>query len=259
MKKLLIIALALSFNALAFGQTKEVTTITVDKKDGQGQISKNVMVVSGEEGDKILSELKEDPNVVSINVDRSISSSSHKTTKCNGDNKEIEVHVNSLGGGSNKQIKVIKIIDGKQEVIEWDGNGEIPENIQEILDGEDIDIMVLDDDNLSLPKKGREVRVFEIEKEKAYYTSSNKNNARLGVHTEETIDGVMIESFTSGSAAEKAGLRRGDIITKIDKKHIATIPGLIKALSPYNPGDKIKVKYMRDGKEKKAKVKLTAQ
>ncbi len=70
-------------------------------------------------------------------------------------------------------------------------------------------------------------------------------------------EGVVITDIVDGSAAAKAGLRRGDTILKINDKYIFTSDGLLKALSPFNPGESIKVRYIRDGNEKSAKATLT--
>lgn len=60
----------------------------------------------------------------------------------------------------------------------------------------------------------------------------------------------------SGSPADKAGLKEGDIITEINKEKIDETHGLIRLLQQYMPGDEITVKYLRDGKEHSAKITL---
>lgn len=167
------------------------------------------------------------------------------------DNEDIQVYVDSKGNGQEKKIKIVSRKNGEEEVIEWDGKGEQPEALKKLLENKDIDFMMLDGDNLQL-MNGNTSNVYQ------YSFDNNNNNAVLGVYTEDTVDGVSITSFTDSSAAEKAGLRRGDIITKINDTHIATMQGLVNALSPFNPGEKVSVKYIRNGKEKKAKVKLRA-
>ena len=61
-----------------------------------------------------------------------------------------------------------------------------------------------------------------------------------------------------GSPADKAGLKSGDIITKINDDAITEKSSLISLLSKYKPGDNVKVTYVRDGKEKSATVTLSA-
>lgn len=85
----------------------------------------------------------------------------------------------------------------------------------------------------------------------------NPNKALLGVSTEKTDEGVRITNVSDESAADKAGLKEGDIITKIDDTKISTPEDLVKAIGQHKPGDKITVTYKRDKKEQKATATLT--
>ncbi|MFH8515904.1 S1C family serine protease [Streptomyces gelaticus] len=68
--------------------------------------------------------------------------------------------------------------------------------------------------------------------------------------------GVALVSVTKGGAADKAGLRPGDIITGIDDQPVATITSLSEALASDKPGQKVTVTYLRNGAEKTVKVTL---
>ena len=57
------------------------------------------------------------------------------------------------------------------------------------------------------------------------------------------------EAVVSGSAAEKAGLKRGDIILEVDGKEISEGNTLSEILLSYSPGDIITLKIIRNGKE----------
>lgn len=63
-------------------------------------------------------------------------------------------------------------------------------------------------------------------------------------------------AITAGSPAAKAGIRSGDIITKLDGTKIDAGHPLLSAISAYQPGDKVTVTYMRDGKEVSVSVTL---
>src|SRR5436305_541810 len=66
----------------------------------------------------------------------------------------------------------------------------------------------------------------------------------LGILTEKATDGVKITSVVTGSAAEKAGLQKEDIITRIDDKKITSPEGLMDIVKSYKPGDNIKIDYL---------------
>jgi serine protease Do len=52
-----------------------------------------------------------------------------------------------------------------------------------------------------------------------------------------------------GSAADKAGLREGDIILEVDGQKITPQNSLAKVIQTHNPGDKIVLKILREKKE----------
>jgi len=87
--------------------------------------------------------------------------------------------------------------------------------------------------------------------------SADENRAMLGVVTEKTDGGVKISDVTKESAAEKAGLKEGDVITKIGDKKIETSDDLSKEIKSHKPGEKVSVTYLRDKKENKATAELT--
>ncbi|WP_128377447.1 S1C family serine protease [Streptomyces cavernae] len=64
------------------------------------------------------------------------------------------------------------------------------------------------------------------------------------------------ESVTPGGPADKAGLKAGDVITKLDKRVIDSGPTLIGEIWTHQPGDKVKLTYTRDGETRTAEVTL---
>lgn len=87
--------------------------------------------------------------------------------------------------------------------------------------------------------------------------SEDENRAMLGVTTEANDKGAEIESVVKESAAEKAGLQKGDVITKIDDKKIENTDDVTEAVRKHKPGDKVSITYLRDGKEQKTTSELT--
>jgi serine protease Do len=89
--------------------------------------------------------------------------------------------------------------------------------------------------------------------------TTNSNKAFLGVGTEkeEEGEGVSITSVTDESAAEKAGLKEGDVITKINDTKISSPAELTKTIGKFNPDEKITITYKRDKRELKTTATLT--
>jgi serine protease Do len=82
------------------------------------------------------------------------------------------------------------------------------------------------------------------------------NKALLGVVTEKTDGGLKVTEVNSESAAQKAGLREGDIITKVGDATIEDSEDLVEAIGRYKPNDKVDITYKRANKENKASATL---
>ena len=61
--------------------------------------------------------------------------------------------------------------------------------------------------------------------------------------------GVTVAAVYKGTAAAEAGLKTGDIITKVDNKTITSAANVTEAVRSHKVGDKINITYKRDGKE----------
>ncbi|GAC1426489.1 MAG: trypsin-like peptidase domain-containing protein [Chitinophagaceae bacterium] len=69
-------------------------------------------------------------------------------------------------------------------------------------------------------------------------------------------EGVYVTAVTNDGGAKAAGIKNGDFITKINGTPINSGADLVGQIAIYRPGDKIKVSYMRDGKENTTDVLL---
>jgi serine protease Do len=78
----------------------------------------------------------------------------------------------------------------------------------------------------------------------------------LGVMTEGSTDGAKIEEVTKNSAAEKAGLKEGDVITKVNDKKVYDHEELSNIIRKMKPDDKVTITYKRNGKESTATATL---
>ena len=86
--------------------------------------------------------------------------------------------------------------------------------------------------------------------------NEDENRAMLGVVTEGNEKGAVIQSVTKESAAEKAGLKKGDVLTKIGDKKIETTDDVTDAVRSKKPGEKVSITYLRDNKEMKSTAEL---
>ena len=71
--------------------------------------------------------------------------------------------------------------------------------------------------------------------------------------------GVVVNSVESGSDAEAAGLKRNDIIIKVDDTSVKGSAHLKYLLYKHNIGDSVKLTIVRNGNEKELTLKLTHQ
>jgi serine protease Do len=82
-------------------------------------------------------------------------------------------------------------------------------------------------------------------------TSTIQQYYNLSVNT-----GALITSVTSDSPADEAGLRAGDVITKMDDEDISTTEELISAIGSHQIGDQVEIVYYRGNVQKVANATL---
>ena len=68
--------------------------------------------------------------------------------------------------------------------------------------------------------------------------------------------GVLIQEVVQNGAAEKAGIKAGDVLLMVDDREIMTANQLQEIVARKHPGDVVKVKLFRDGKEIEKSVTL---
>ncbi|MFF4890206.1 trypsin-like peptidase domain-containing protein [Micromonospora chersina] len=79
----------------------------------------------------------------------------------------------------------------------------------------------------------------------------------LGVSVAGAEDGgALVSDVVAGSAAEKAGLQRGDVITKFGDKMINDSNDLVGAVQAGKVGDRVEVQFKRNGSTQTATVTL---
>ncbi len=66
----------------------------------------------------------------------------------------------------------------------------------------------------------------------------------------DIVQGVYIQEVITNQAADEAGMNIGDVVIGIDDKKVASVAELQEQVALNRPGDRIKVRYIRDGKVK---------
>lgn len=95
------------------------------------------------------------------------------------------------------------------------------------------------------------IKVADISELNSYYKK------QLGIST-SLKKGLYVASVTSGSAAAKAGIKKGDVITAADGKTVSDVATLHSILYSHNVGDKVKITVTRNGKSQTFTVTLEA-
>ena len=170
-------------------------------------------------------------------------------------------------------------------VIKKNVNGQITEEVKEVEIGDGVDISevliqmgLLDEFGQMQP--GQE---FEINIQKKSLSEKNqgqdwtmypplspqsrpfgemKKTAYLGVilndYTENTgkknIEGAVITEVIDGSPAAQAELQVGDVVVAVNDSECKNTQALIEAIHSKNPGDKVKIAFLRDGKKKSSSI-----
>jgi len=93
---------------------------------------------------------------------------------------------------------------------------------------------------------------------RAYGYSYGGAKPRLGIKAQDTEDGKGVKVLEVGdeSAAEKAGIKEGDIITRFDGKEVNSATELVELAHASKDKSSIKVSLIRDGKAQELEVRI---
>ncbi len=173
-----------------------------------------------------------------------------------GDKDKKEVHQIIITTKGDKKEKIVVEIDGDKVNINGkpleeykDKDGDIKVNMHKLKDLGSLSY-------LRTPRAGV-WNMNEDGKDGFTFFSGDEKRAMLGVTTGKDADGAKIQEITKESAAEKAGLKENDIITKLGDAKIEGPDDLSEAIKKLKPGDKVTVTYLRDKKEQTATAELT--
>ena len=90
-----------------------------------------------------------------------------------------------------------------------------------------------------------------------YYSAddlSEEQMKQLGIPT--NVEGVYVTSVATDGGAAAAGIKKGDVITKVNGAGVVSGIQMSAQIAGFRPGDKVPVTYVRGGKEYTATVTL---
>ncbi|MEU6401706.1 trypsin-like peptidase domain-containing protein [Streptomyces sp. NPDC046985] len=93
----------------------------------------------------------------------------------------------------------------------------------------------------------------------------DSGRAALGITGRTVVDadyqpeGVAVAQVSPGGPADRAGIRSGDVVTRLGGTDLTTVTSLSEALAVARPGQRTKVTYTRDGREHTVEVTLGEQ
>jgi serine protease Do len=173
------------------------------------------------------------------------------------DGKVIGIHSNiSMDVSENRHVPIGVFHD------EWDRlkKGDVWGNSKRLL-SDPKDLTPKEEmPKLERPKTQRkEPKEPSVPDDKDKPADAPKGGAWLGVQLADADDGVTVGKVADNSPAAKAGLKTGDVITKLGGKGVGSTGDIISKVRESGPGDKLKLTVQRDGKEENIDVTLAAK
>lgn len=197
---------------------KAVLGVYTDKNAEGAQITGLV-----EEGAAVEAGLKEGDIITGIDK-RTIESPSNLTEVIGMYEPGVSVKVTYLRDGKEQTVNAI-LKENKNGISAW--SNEWNNN----LDSFQFDFDNINPDNL--------------------FQMSTPDRGYLGVYLQDDDNEVIITGVEKNSPAEKAGLQEGDIITELNGINVVSYDALMEIMNTTKPGEKISIKYKRDGKVQK--------
>ena len=300
--------------------TDKVVSVDVMKS---GENERTIKIVTDEDGDEKVIEWT-DNGEIPDDVKRQLEEEGIDIAILDGgEGKEMFIEVEADGDEREvrKEVIMIKKGDGDEVMeFEWDGEGEMPEEMRELMEEHDIDIesvheghgkgnrvmkmrkhkdkmrslrhKTMKDGRHKNMEHKKEYKIVTIDEDgneevkswvekgddgdhddgyvirtgpegrggNSFFFSSDEPkmaNAYMGAQIESAEDGgAKILDLMKDSPADKAGLQKGDVITRVNGARARTMDDLLGILKYFDPEDKVELVVLRDGKEKKIDLTL---
>ncbi|MBS1564833.1 MAG: PDZ domain-containing protein, partial [Bacteroidetes bacterium] len=174
--------------------------------------------------------------------------------------EDVIVRGQSSGSNSSSDIIVVTPKKGKDTKVTIEvKDGEVKVNGKPLSEFKDDDVKVSKRKSLEaititgVPSRFRAGSAWNYNDD---LLGTAEERSFLGVTTDKTSDGVKVTDVTEKSAADKAGIIKGDVITKVNSDKIETPEDLHKAIGKYKPEEKVNVTLRREGKEQSKAIVL---
>ncbi|WP_374275625.1 trypsin-like peptidase domain-containing protein [Brevundimonas sp.] len=90
-------------------------------------------------------------------------------------------------------------------------------------------------------------------------TVASLNPARAKTLDLALARGALVEDVQPGSSGERAGLRRGDVLTRVRNRPVANAGSFLAAVGVASPGDSLPLVYLRQGEERRGTLAIEPQ
>ncbi|MFY7840148.1 MAG: M20/M25/M40 family metallo-hydrolase [Lacibacter sp.] len=102
-----------------------------------------------------------------------------------------------------------------------------------------------------ITRAGKEQKLAFTKTREQQTTTSARFTVSMGIMPDYTFSGagVKVDGVSAGRAAEKAGIKTGDVVVKLGEFEISSVESYMQTLSKFKKGDVTKVKVNRGGKE----------
>ena len=161
---------------------------------------------------------------------------------------EKQVIVITRDGASDEKLNIEVGTDGKVKINGKEKNENVSVNVTKIKDGTHVYSMA--------QGRGGQNWNFNFDNDRVSLFSEDSNRAMLGITTDINDKGAEVVTVNKESAAQKAGLKKGDIITRIGDKKIEDAEDVTTAVRSHKPGDEVSITILREGKEQRLTAKL---
>ena len=235
----------------------------------------NVFILDGEEGENEL-EIEE---VIEIEWDGEGDMPEQLKKLKQEHDIDIEEYLNEAGASGEKRIKMIKMQggdgehkvirkrvkqesnykmvsiddDGNETVIEWNGEGEMPEEMKDHMGEGKMMKLHKAHGKMQKYRMGGQEMIFIADTDEEEIEMSD---AYMGAQIETADGGAVVLDLMKDSPADKAKLKKGDIIQRINGARTKSMEGLLNLLNHFEPNDKVELTVLRDGKARKMTMTL---